>query len=244
MAVAAVRNWQFVVGGPYARLAAEAGLIGFACTNFIPLVAPPGGRSAVFGTNPMAYAIPAHRHPPVVLDMATTVNPLQKVRVAAQRRERMPEGVLLDREAHTITDPEAFFREGGLLTPLGFPVVPHKGFGLALVVDTLSGVLTGSAFAQGMATGTPGAFLWALDVEAFMPVREFLERIDAQLDQVKHGERLAGVGELVLPGERGHRRHERLTAQGAVPVAQASWEVLETVCNALAVPLPAFAEEC
>jgi LDH2 family malate/lactate/ureidoglycolate dehydrogenase len=92
MAVAAIRDWQVVVLGPYVRLAAEAGLIGYACTNFIPLVAPPGGRTPVFGTNPMAHAIPAGRHPPVVLDMATTVSPLQKVRVAAQRGEALPEG--------------------------------------------------------------------------------------------------------------------------------------------------------
>jgi LDH2 family malate/lactate/ureidoglycolate dehydrogenase len=69
MAVAAVRDWQLVVAAPYARVAAEAGLIGFACTNDVPLVAPPGGRTAVLGTNPMAYAVPAQRHPPVVLDM-------------------------------------------------------------------------------------------------------------------------------------------------------------------------------
>ena len=93
MAVAAVRNWQFLVGGPYARLAAEAGLIGFACTNFVPLVAPPGGRTPVFGTNPFAYAIPAGRHPPVVLDVATTVTAMQKVRLAAERGEPLPEGL-------------------------------------------------------------------------------------------------------------------------------------------------------
>jgi L-2-hydroxycarboxylate dehydrogenase (NAD+) len=55
IAVAAVRDWQLVVAAPYARLAAEADLIGFACTNFIPLVAPPGGRTAVFGTNPLPH---------------------------------------------------------------------------------------------------------------------------------------------------------------------------------------------
>jgi len=52
MAVAAIRDWQLLVAAPYARLAAEAGLIGFACANFLPLVAPPGGRTAVWGRSP------------------------------------------------------------------------------------------------------------------------------------------------------------------------------------------------
>jgi LDH2 family malate/lactate/ureidoglycolate dehydrogenase len=57
IAAAAVRDWQLLVAAPYARLAAEAGVIGFACTNFVSLVAPPGGRTAVFGTNPFAYCL-------------------------------------------------------------------------------------------------------------------------------------------------------------------------------------------
>jgi LDH2 family malate/lactate/ureidoglycolate dehydrogenase len=241
MAVAAVRDWQMLVAAPYARLAAEAGLIGFACTNFIPLMAPPGGRTAVFGTNPMAYAIPAGRHPPVVLDIATTVSAVQKVRVAAREGRALPEGVVFDRNGAPITDPAEFLR-GGLMAPLGHPVAPHKGFGLALLVDALSGVLSGSGFAKGVATGAPGNFLWALDVEAFMPIAEFRERMDAQLDQVKHGERLPGVDELIVPGERGERRHRELSARGVVPVPPAGWQVLEGSCLALGVPLPPVVE--
>jgi LDH2 family malate/lactate/ureidoglycolate dehydrogenase len=238
MAVAAVRDWQLLVAAPYARLAAEAGLIGFACTNFVPLVAPPGGRMAVFGTNPFAYGLPSGRHQPVVLDVATTVSSMQKVRVAAQQGKPLPEGIILDRAGRPITDPVEFLN-GGLMAPLGYPHAPHKGFGLALFVDAVSGVLSGAGFAQGVSSGAAGNFLWALDVEAFLPRQEFLARMDAQIDQVKQGERLPGVEELLVPGERGQRRYLDLTARGVVPLAPASWQLLATACRSLAAPLPA-----
>jgi LDH2 family malate/lactate/ureidoglycolate dehydrogenase len=241
MAVAAVRDWQLVVAAPYARLAAEAGLIGFACTNFAPLVAPPGGRTAVFGTNPFAYGLPARRHPPVVLDVATTVSSSQKVRVAARQGTPLPEGIVFDRAGRPSTDPGALL-EGGLLAPLGHPHAPHKGFGLALFFDALAGVLTGAGFAQGVAGGAPGNLLWALDVESFLPLEEFMDRMDAQLDQIKQGERLPGVDELLVPGERGQRRYLELTARGVVSLAPASWQLLATGCESLAVPLPAVLE--
>jgi LDH2 family malate/lactate/ureidoglycolate dehydrogenase len=120
MAVAAIRDWQLLVAAPYARLAAEAGLIGFACTNFVPLVAPPGGRTPVFGTNPFAYGLPAERHQPVVLHIATTVTSMQKVRLAAQEGKPTPEGFMFDHAGRPITDPREFLT-GGLMAPLGSP---------------------------------------------------------------------------------------------------------------------------
>jgi LDH2 family malate/lactate/ureidoglycolate dehydrogenase len=224
MAVAGVRHWQMLVGGPYVRLAAEAGLIGYACTNFNSLVAPPGGRTPVFGTNPFAYGLPAGRHAPVVMDVATTTVAMQKVRVAAEAGDQLPEGLVL---------------EDGSLAPLGSPHAAHKGFGLALVVDALSGVLTGAGFGQGVSTTAPGNFLWALDVEAFMPGQEFLARMDEQIDQVKQSERAPGVDELVVPGERGERRLRELTGRGELPLAPPSWQILAATCAALGMELPA-----
>ncbi|HWM12329.1 MAG TPA: Ldh family oxidoreductase, partial [Solirubrobacteraceae bacterium] len=119
------------------------------------------------------------------------------------------------------------------------PHAPHKGFGLALLIDVLSGVLSGAGFGQGVAAGAPGNFLWALDVEAFLPRAEFLERVDALIDQVKQGDRAPGVDELVLPGERGDRRHRELTAAGVVPLEPAGWQILASGCEALGVPVPA-----
>jgi LDH2 family malate/lactate/ureidoglycolate dehydrogenase len=241
MAVAAVRNWQLLVCGPYARQAAEAGMIGFACTNFTPLVAPPGSRTAVFGTNPFAYGRPAKRHPPVVLDIATSATAMQKVRVAAEAGEPMPEGVIFDHAGRPTTDPKAFF-EDGLLAPLGNPPAAHKGFGLALWVDALAGVLTGSGFGQGMARDAPGNLLWALDIEAFLARKEFLARMDEQIDQIKQGERLPGIDELLVPGEQGQRRYLELTARGAVRLSPASWQILKTSCLSLDTPLPELLE--
>lgn len=237
MAVAAVRDWQLLVAGPYARLAAEEGMVGFASTNYSPLVAPPGTRTAVLGTNPLAYALPASRHAPVVLDMATTNTAAQKMRVAAERGTAVSEGLLLDKRGEPSTDP-ADFLDSGLMAPLGHPTAAHKGFGLALVVEALTGVLSGSASGLGVAGEAPGSLLWALDVEAFMPLAEFCHRMDAQLDQVKQAERLPGVDEVTVPGERGARRHAELSARGVVPLSPESWAMLAAVCDSLDAPLP------
>src|SRR5829696_4909158 len=246
MVVAGVRDSQLIVPGFYARMAAETGLIGFACANAVPMVAPPGGRTPTIGTNPFAYAIPAGRYPPVVLDVATTTGAAFKVRLAAQRNHPVPEGMILDSEGHPTTDPNEFVR-GGLMAPLGSPAAPHKGFGLGLVIDALAGVLTGAAFARDFPSepATAGnAFFWALDVEAFLAREEFLERMEAQIDQVKAGERLADVDELFLPGERSDRRYRELTTRGTAPLSGTTWEALTKALASLSIsPPPALAAE-
>jgi LDH2 family malate/lactate/ureidoglycolate dehydrogenase len=166
---------------------------------------------------------------------------MQKIRVAAEQGTPTPPGVIFDHAGRPITDPGEFLK-GGLMAPLGYPQAPHKGFGLALLIDALGGVLSGAGFARGVADGAPGNFLWALDVEAFLPREEFLARMDEQLDQIKQGERLPGVDELLVPGERGQRRYQELTARGVVPLAPASWQILARGCEALAAPLPAVLE--
>ena len=242
MAVAAVRDWQLLVAGPYVRLAAEAGLVGFACANFDALVVPPGGRRAVLGTNPFAYGLPIEQRSPVVLDIATTTVAMQQVRVAAEHGEPMAEGLIFDPLGLPTTDPAAFF-EGGSLAPLGSPYAPHKGFGLALFIDALSGVLSGAGFGQGVATSAPGNFLWALDVEAFLPREEFQARMNELIDQVKEGERAPGVHELFVPGERGERRWRELTSRGVAPLEPAGWQILTSACEALAVRLPTVVDQ-
>lgn len=236
MAAAGIqRSGHFIAAAPYAAMAAEAGMIGFASSNTPPLMAPTGGLTPTLGTNPVAYAIPAGRHDPVVMDMATSATAGFKVRMAAKEGRTLDEGLITDAEGNPTTDPNDFVR-GGLILPAG----GYKGYGLALVVDALAGVLTGAGFALGggVTNGKCGQFFWALDVEMFMPRAEFLARVDRQIDEIKAGRTNAGVQEIFVPGERGQRRRRELRASGIVPLNEIGWRVLEDECARAGVPVP------
>ena len=242
MAVAGVRDSGWIISpGSYAAQAAEAGFIGFACGNSSPGMAPPGGRTRTLGTNPLALAFPGGRRGPVLLDMATSAVAGEKVRLAAEAGRSIPEGMFLDEHGNPTTDPSGFGPgKRGLMVPLGGALAGHKGFGLALAVDALAGVLTGAGFARSAsaATATAGDTFWALDVAAFMPLQEFADRLDELVDQVKNGERCEGVEELFVPGERGFRRAAECRARGVVPLSPATWQTLGAVCTEHGVALP------
>jgi LDH2 family malate/lactate/ureidoglycolate dehydrogenase len=240
LACAGLKNsGHFIAAAPYVELAAQEGLIGFCCANVTPLMAPPGGKTRTFGTNPLAYAFPTDQHDPVVFDMATSATAGFKVRLAALAGKEMAPGLILDADGQPTTDPEKYVK-GGLILPVGGEHAMHKGFGLALVVDALAGVLTGANFARDAAVnnGKEGQFFLAIDPEIFMPVAEYRARMDALIDQVHDTEKLPGTEEIVVPGERGQRRRRALQEQGAVPLGDVTWQAMEKVCGELGVALP------
>jgi LDH2 family malate/lactate/ureidoglycolate dehydrogenase len=239
VAMAGVRHWQFITGGYYVRLATDAGLIGLACLNSTPMVAPPVGRQAAYGTNPFAYGVPAASHPPIILDMSTTNAAALKMRLAAQTGSPVAPNLVLDRAGEPSTSPFDFL-EGGTMAPLGFPAAPHKGFALGLLVDTLGGVLTGAGFSLGVAGERTdnGAFLMAIDPEGLMPREQFMARVDQQVAMLKSAERREGAEALFMPGERSHQRQAELRARGVAPLSEASWRALSSSCEGLGVPLP------
>jgi LDH2 family malate/lactate/ureidoglycolate dehydrogenase len=144
----------------------------------------------------------------------------------------VPAGLIADAQGHPTTDPQDFWPLSGVSTgsilPFGGPHAAQKGFGLSMLVDLLAGVLSGGGFGRtaNLFTGDVGQFYWALDVRAFMPVEEFLARVDAQIDQVKASECIDGVEEIVVPGERGQRRREALLERGTLSLSKESWDQL------------------
>lgn len=200
--------------GLYVERIARRGLVGLGFGDCCPLVAPWGGVEPVLGTNPIAAAFP--REPdPVLMDLGTGAITYGEVMLRKHTGEPLPAGVALDAEGRPTSDPAAAC-EGALL-----PFAGHKGYALALIVQLLSGALTG-------AEGVPvrreeyGALFLALRRDAFGPS----ERVDAEAGRlvaaIKSSRRMAGVGEILLPGERGWRERARCLREG-VAVPEALW---------------------
>jgi LDH2 family malate/lactate/ureidoglycolate dehydrogenase len=242
IACATVRNAGHVVtSAPYVERAARAGTIGFAAVNTSSAMVPPGGRTKVFGSNPLAFGVPAGRHRPLLLDISTSAIAGGKLRIPLLEGRQLPEGLVADSQGQPTTDPRAGSSQaGGSLLPLGWPHAAHKGFGLAMMVDILAGVLSGAGFAQtaSVQASSMGQFYWALDVEAFMPLADFTARVDEQIDQVKMSERIDGVDEILVPGERGLRRREALLVEGTMPLSETVWRQVLKGCEAVGCAPP------
>jgi LDH2 family malate/lactate/ureidoglycolate dehydrogenase len=230
------RSGHFIAGAPYVARAARAGCLGFAAANVTPLMPPPGGRQRTLGTNPFAFGAPIQGEFPLVFDMATSAIAGYKVRLMARAGRLLAPGLIANARGEPSLDPNDFLA-GGLLLPFG----GHKGFGMALMVEVLAGVLTGAQFgAEASATnGREGHFFLALNPELFLPRSRFEERMAELARQVTGGARAEGVDELFVPGERGQRRAAELQRAGRVPLEALGWRTLTQLCSALDVAAPA-----
>ncbi|MDN5344055.1 MAG: hypothetical protein PWQ18_166 [Clostridia bacterium] len=203
--IAGVRNSNhFGMAAYYVLQALKENMIGVALSNTEPLMPAPGGAEAVVGNNPIAVGIPAQNSDPIVLDMACSAAAIGKIIIAQKKGERIPAGWATDREGNITSDPQEALA-GGFLLPVGGP----KGYGLALVVDVLCGVLTGGGFGRQVMTlfsdfhlkQNVGHLFVALNPALFLPLESFLARVDLLSAQIKNSAKARGVAEIFLPGE-------------------------------------------
>lgn len=236
IAYVGVRNsCHFGAAGYYAFLAAREGLIGMAMANDIPSVAAPGSRAAVMGSNPIAYSVPAGRYPPLLLDISTATVAGGKVYAARTRGEPIQPGWIVNGQGLPTTDPSRFPQEGALT-----PMAGHKGYGIALLIETLSGLLSGAALTWGIRSwsfdepGVPthhGAAFLAIDIQAIQPPAEFARRVEGLIDEIHRAPRAEGVDRLLVPGELEWERHRRALAEGILLPP----DVIETLHQAAAL---------
>lgn len=224
--------------GFYPMMAARAGLIGVAVNNGPTILPPFGGTTPTLATNPLSVAVPAATEEPIVLDMATSMVAAGKLRLAAKKGARIPEGWALDRHGVPTTDPDEAIYHGFLQWAGGY-----KGFGLATVVEVLGGVLSGGLFGRDVppmkAFGTDplvtSGFYLALDPECFMPRAEFGARVDRLIAHIRGSARAPGVETVQVAGEPEFRKRAERLERG-IPLSVVVVRELEGLARRLGLP--------
>ncbi len=239
------RSNHYGIAGWYALRAAEAGMIGMSLTNSSPLVAPTRARTPMVGTNPIAIAAPAGRFGSLCLDMATSTVPRGRIEVAARRGEQLPVGWAIDADGNPATTPAAAL--GGSLQPLGGAeaTAGYKGYGLALMVDLLTGILGDAAFGPNIiplfsthdGIADLGQLFWVIDPAALDDTR--LEaRLEAYCEQLVAAPLIPDApGRVLIPGEPEAAAERRAAARGIV-IDREHHEALGAIAARLGVPLP------
>lgn len=246
IAAVGIRNTShFGPAGAYALAAAEAGCIGLALCNSDSFVRLHDGAERFHGTNPIACAVPLAGENPWLLDMATSAVPYNRVQLYKSLGRELPEHVASDGAGADTTDPSAV----EMLAPLGAEF-GFKGAGLAGLVEIFSAVLTGMKLSfdilpmAGPDLATPrglGAFVIALQPEAFAPGAEFQDGMKRYVETLRASPARAGADEegkgVMAPGDREWAEAARRERDG-VPLDPATVQAFARLAAELGVDLP------
>ena len=204
VAVLAITNSHHMAAmWPETEAVAESGLVSFACTSYMPMVAPAGAKKALFGTNPISFAWPRPGKTPLVYDMATAAMAMGDVMVAARDGHKVPLGTGLNKDGKETTDPKEIIKgSGGVLLPFG----GYKGSAIAMMVELLAGALVGDNFSYETAAkdnkdgGPPsgGEFILAISPEK-------ITGSDWENHADKFFKKMKSMDGVRLPGERRHK---------------------------------------
>ena len=239
-----VHSNHFGAAGVYSTIAAERGLIGFACTGTTQrAVVPTGGREPRFSTNPIAFAASPAEGEPFSLDMATSTVAVGKINIARRAGKPLPEGWAVRPDGLPETDAAAAFHaKPKRLTPLGGnrTLGSHKGYGLAVMVEILASVLGGANVGGiDLATGKPGRFIevghffLALDPAFFNA--GFAADLGSLMAELRAMPPIDPARPVLVPGDPEHAaRRERLRT--GIPMTEALFEEIRAVAVGSSAP--------
>lgn len=200
-AVGVKNSSHFGAAGIFSSLAAEHGMIGLSFTHTDALVVPFGGKSPFLGTNPICFAAPVADEQPFCLDMATTNISWNKLVMYQKQSLPLKEGWAVDNKGEIVTNS----RNAVALLPMG----GYKGYGLSLMVEILSSLLTGMPYGRNISRMLPsnknkrflGHCFIALDVAHFQPLLIFKKRMKLLLDSLRGVKPAKGVSRVLVAGD-------------------------------------------
>ena len=217
--------------GAYVEMAAAAGMIGLVTANgggAGQWVAPFGGRERRLSTNPIAFAAPSEGPFPVVLDISTSVAPEGKVRDHLQRGKPVSDGWLLDAKGQATNDPNALYADPpGTILPLGGSA-GHKGFGLAMMVDVLSGALSAAGCPRAgefESMHGSGLFMLAIAINRFGPRSEFVAQVAGMIDYFQSSQPAKDFERVIVPGQFEYEKRKKHQQHG-IEIPTQVWKEL------------------
>ena len=233
---------HFGVAGLFPMMALKKDFIGYIVSNTAPMMFPWGGKGRIIGNNPVAYALPADQYLPVVLDFSLSVVSSGKLILCRKKGEKIPLGWAVDKEGVPTEDPYEGYEGGGSLAPVG----GHKGYGLVLVHEMLTAVLTGGKWTKRIKSlyeedpskiqGTCHSFM-ALDPDCFIGRDQFKKEMDAYIKSIKESAKAKGVEEILVPGEPEYRTEVKFLKEG-IPLPPNTVKELIVLAETLGISHP------
>jgi len=182
-------------GAYYVLMAVKENMIGIHFSTGGTSVSGPGGSGRLIGNNVIALGAPANKYAPFVFDMAPTMSIANKAHLLAWNNKKMPEGYVMDSEGNPVTDPNGYFNPTSAVLPLGSSMTHgvHKGFGLLLLSDILTGVLSGDGGSMLRKKGVDSHAFCALRIDSFSPISTFKNLMDEMIEKIHSAPTLKGL---------------------------------------------------
>ena len=224
---------HFGAAACYSLLAARQGMIGLSFTHADALTLSSGGVRPYFGTNPIAFAAPVLHEEPFSLDMATSTTNWNKIRECRKKDLKVPLNWGANDQGEATADPNAMIQL--------FPIGDYKGFGLAMMIDILCGVLTGMPFARAISSmyKAPieekrflGHFMMAIDISRFIPLAEFKQRMQQMIDSLRAEPKKDSMIAVQVPGDPEKKAHAKRSKEG-IPIDREEWKEIESLAKGL-----------
>jgi LDH2 family malate/lactate/ureidoglycolate dehydrogenase len=239
-AMVSVRNsTHYGPASPYALMALPHNMCGISMTTGGNGVVPPGGAQRVYGLNALSFAAPM-RPPeaPFCLDMAASVVAAGKLEIAHRRGKPIPVGWVKDGSGEDVTDPDVYYESEGMggILPLGSETATGawKGFGLAIMVDILTGMLSGGHSSAELPRRGANHFFAAIKIDAFTSVESFYDQMESMKETLRASPRLPGAGPLTFAGEP-EAAFEADCRKNGIPFHLSTIEGLKRMCEEIGV---------
>ena len=223
--------------GEYAEQIAAQNMLGIIMCHAGPVTTPYGGMKRMFGTNPLAIAVPRPGGRTLLADWATSAKSVNKLMIYRQRGQELADDIVLDKNGHPTTDPAAFF-DGGMLAAFG----GYKGYALNLFIEIIGGLILGAGCGS-LLDRHPGngSLFIALDIARWRSPDAFSDELEQLLSATKSVPLAPGADEVLLPGEM-EERAEAERRRNGIPLDDVIWTELQETAGALHLPATLFAQ--